>query len=515
MIATQLEPADARRIFPCWDEPAFKASFELAVTVPQAFTAVGNMPVTREEAAGPGAKRVSFAPTPRMSSYLFVLAAGEFERLTEEADGVTVSVVTTLGKREQGRFALESAIRLLHYFNDYFGVKYPLPKLDLIGIPGGFSGAMENWGGITFCESLLLFDPATSAPAARRRIFGIIAHEIAHQWFGDLVTMGWWDNIWLNEGFASWMQTKASEHFFPQWQSWLNGSDRKQGAMNVDARRTSHPIQRTVTNELEASAAFDSITYSKGQALIRMLEDYLGEDVFRAGIRRYMRDHAFGNTTTADLWRALETASGQPIASIAAAYTEQAGLPLVLAEAVCRDGEQRIVLRQERFTLRDPDAAPHRWQVPIAYGPLRTLPPARLLLVPGETREIAAGRCGDRDQVQPRRRRLLPCAIRCHAARRAGEIAAADGAGGPGQSDRRHLGAGGGRPHAGRLLLRTGRGNRQRRQPRGVGSGDARLQPDRLHRARPARPCCFPRLCPRQNARGFRAGAAAGGCGAE
>ena len=168
MIATQLEPADARRIFPSWDEPAFKASFELAVTVPQAFTAVGNMPVTREEAAGPGAKRVSFAPTPKMSSYLFVLAAGEFERLTEEADGVTVSVVTTLGKREQGRFALESAIRLLHYFNDYFGVKYPLPKLDLIGIPGGFTGAMENWGGITFFESLLLFDPATSAPAARR-----------------------------------------------------------------------------------------------------------------------------------------------------------------------------------------------------------------------------------------------------------------------------------------------------------------------------------------------------------
>ena len=168
MIATHLEPADARRIFPCWDEPAFKASFELAATVPQSFTAVGNMPVTREEAAGPGAKRVSFAPTPKMSSYLFVLAAGEFERLTEEADGVTVSVVTTLGKREQGRFALESAIKLLHYFNDYFGVKYPLPKLDLIGIPGGFSGAMENWGGITFLESHLLFDPATSAPAARR-----------------------------------------------------------------------------------------------------------------------------------------------------------------------------------------------------------------------------------------------------------------------------------------------------------------------------------------------------------
>jgi len=312
MISSHLEPADARRIFPCWDEPAFKATFALTVTVPRAFLAVSNMPVASEEPVTPALKQVAFAPTPKMSSYLFVLATGELERLTAQADGVAVSVVTTAGKREQGRFALDSAVNLLRYFNDYFGVKYPLPKLDLIAVPGGFGGAMENWGGITFFESRLLFDPLSNAASARRGIFSILAHEMAHQWFGDLVTMGWWDNIWLNEGFASWMQVKAAEHFYPQWQTWLNSNGQKQFAMTLDARRTSHPIQQPVANETEAMAAFDGITYSKGQALIRMLESYLGEQAFRDGIRKYMAAHAYGNTTTADLWQALEAANDFP-----------------------------------------------------------------------------------------------------------------------------------------------------------------------------------------------------------
>jgi aminopeptidase N len=394
MISSHLEPADARRIFPCWDEPAFKATFALTVTVPRAFLAVGNMPVAHEEPVTPALKQVAFAPTPKMSSYLFVLTAGELERISAQADGVTVGVVTTLGKREQGRFALERAVGLLSYFNDYFGVKYPLPKLDLIAVPGGFGGAMENWGGITFFESRLLFDPASSAAAARRGIFSILAHEMAHQWFGDLVTMGWWDNIWLNEGFASWMQAKAAEHFYPQWQTWLNGSESKQFAMNLDARRTSHPIQQPIANETEAMAAFDGITYSKGQALIRMLESYLGEAAFRAGIRKYMADHAYGNTTTADLWQALEAASGKAVATIAATFTEQAGLPLIVAQASCVGDEQRIALRQGRFTIHDPDAATQRWQVPVALGPLPALRPSETILLQGRS-QIVAGRCGE------------------------------------------------------------------------------------------------------------------------
>ncbi len=289
MISSQLEPADARRIFPGWDEPAFKATFALTVTVPQDFLAVSNTPVAREEPVGNGAKRVAFQPTPRMSSYLFVLAAGELERITADAGGVTVGVVTTRGKSASGRYALDSAVQLLAYYNDYFGAPYPLPKLDLIAVPGGFGGAMENWGGITFFESRLLFDPATSASDAQRGIFSILAHEMAHQWFGDLVTMGWWDNLWLNEGFASWMQAKSAEALHPDWQTWLNGNGFKQAALSEDARRTTHPIQQPIANETEAMTAFDFITYAKGQALIRMVENYLGEDAFRAGIRAYMQ----------------------------------------------------------------------------------------------------------------------------------------------------------------------------------------------------------------------------------
>jgi aminopeptidase N len=394
MISSHLEPADARRIFPCWDEPAFKATFALNVTVPQDFLAVSNMPVAREEQSGDGRKRVAFEATPKMSSYLFVLAAGELERSSGDADGISVGVVTRRGKSAQGRYALDSAIGLLKYYNDYFGLRYPLPKLDLIAVPGGFGGAMENWGGITFFESRLLFDPLSNPPAARRGIFIILAHEMAHQWFGDLVTMAWWDNLWLNEGFASWMQAKAADHFNPDWEVWLNSSDAKQSVMSADARRTTHPIQQPIADETEAMAVFDGITYIKGQAFIRMLEDYLGEEAFRAGIRRYMQAHAFSNATTADLWRALEAASGQPVAAIAAAFTEQAGVPLIVAAVTCDDGQRHIAVRQERFTIHDPGAPPERWQVPLAYGPLRAMAPTQRALLDGVGR-IDAGSCSD------------------------------------------------------------------------------------------------------------------------
>ncbi len=395
MISSHLEPADARRVFPCWDEPAFKATFALTVTLPRHFLAVSNMPIAREEPVGDALKRVAFEPTPKMSSYLFVLAAGELERLTGAVDGVTINVVTTLGKSRHGRYALDSAIELLRYFNDYFAVKYPLPKLDLIAVPGGIGGAMENWGGITFFESRLLFDPTSNAPEARRGIYAILAHEMAHQWFGNLVTMAWWNDLWLNEGFASWMQAKSAEHFNPDWQVWLNGNSAKQRAMAADARRTTRPIQQAVADETEAMAVFDAITYSKGQAFIRMLESYLGEDAFRAGIRRYMQAHAYSNATTEDLWSALQSASGKPVTTIAAGYTEQAGFPVIIGQTACAGDRQSIRLRQERFTIRDPDARPQRWQVPIVAGPLRATPSAGPVLLNDETMDIAAGRCGE------------------------------------------------------------------------------------------------------------------------
>jgi len=399
MISSHLEPADARRIFPSWDEPAFKASVALTVTVPQAFLAVSNMPVAEEEATGDGKKRVTFQPTPRMSSYLFVLAAGDLERATADLDGVTVGVVATRGKSQHGRYALDTAVELLRYFNDYFGIAYPLPKLDLIAVPGGFGGAMENWGGITFFESRLLFDPATSASEARRGIFSIISHEMAHQWFGDLVTMAWWDNIWLNEGFASWMDAKSAEALHPEWQSWLNANGFRQAAMGEDARRTTHPIQHPIANESEALAAFDSITYAKGQAVIRMLEHYLGQDAFRAGIRAYMKEHAYSNTTTADLWSALQAASGKQVTAIASGFTEQGGIPLVVAQASCVGDTQRIALRQERFTIHDPAPQPQRWQVPVARANVSGTAGETVLL--DGAAEIAAGRCGDPVKLNP------------------------------------------------------------------------------------------------------------------
>ena len=276
-------------------------------------------------------------------------------------------------------------------------MKYPLPKLDLIAVPGGFGGAMENWGGITFFESRLLFDPATNAETAKRGIFSVLAHEMAHQWFGDLVTMGWWDNLWLNEGFASWMQEKAAEHFYPQWRTWLNGNGQKQYALALDARRTSHPIQQKVADQSEAETAFDGITYNKGQAFIRMLENYLGESAFADGIRKYMAAHAYDNTTTADLWQALESAAGKPVTGIAASFTEQDGVPLISAETSCSGGKQRMTLRQDRFAIVAAKAAalpPRSWQVPIAVGPVSGKRPPQVLLLNGST-EIDAGACGE------------------------------------------------------------------------------------------------------------------------
>jgi aminopeptidase N len=328
-----------------------------------------------------------------MSSYLLQFTAGELERLTTDADGVAVSVVTVRGKREQGRFALTSAIELLRYFNNYFGLKYPLPKLDLIAVPDGHVSAMEHWGAITFRERGLLLDPAGAGPA-RRAIFRVVAHELAHQWFGNLVTMGWWDNLWLNEGFATWMEAKATEHFHPHWQTWLDDNSQKQTAMGSDARGTAHPIQQPVADVSQASELFDNITYNKAAAVVRMLEGYVGEEAFRAGLRQYMSMHAYGNTTGADLWQALETSSGKPVEAVGAAFVNQRGVPLVIARAMCLGDEQRIALRQERFTARQPSPGPGGWQVPIIMGPPGTAAPSATIVL-GEPTVIAAGRCGE------------------------------------------------------------------------------------------------------------------------
>jgi aminopeptidase N len=395
MLATHLEPIGARRVFPCWDEPAFKASFETAVIVPERLLAVANMPVASETPAGPGLKRIVFAPTPKMSTYLFVLAAGELEKVSAQSDGIAISVVTTAGKSAEGRYALESAVRLMAYYNDYFGIKYPLPKLDLIAVPGGIGGAMENWGGIVFFESTLLFDPANTSESAKRHIFGIIAHEMAHLWFGDLVTMAWWDDLWLNEGFATWLQAKASDALNPDWHVWLTVGGATEAAMREDGRRTAHAIEQPIADDREAASVFDAITYNKGRALLRQIEAYVGEDVFRAGIRGYLRDHAYDNATTADLWQALQGGTDKPIAAVARSFTRQAGVPLIRAELRCNGERQILVLRQDRLVANDRAGHPERWSVPIALGPATAAQPTETLLLSDRAAESALGRCGE------------------------------------------------------------------------------------------------------------------------
>ena len=370
MLGTQFEPTDARRVFPCWDEPVYRATYDVTLVVKEKLMAVTNTPAIRETSLDNGWKEVAFARTPAMASYLVALYAGEFEALEGEQDGVKLRILTTEGKRASAAYALESTKRILHYYNEYFGTPYPLPKLDQVGVPNAFAtfGAMENWGCITYIDTALLYDPATGSQEGRERVFKVIAHEVAHQWFGDLVTMAWWDNIWLNEGFASWMATKATDALNPQWQLWVRASEGRETALGLDARKTTHPIQQPIANESQANDAFDTISYQKGQGFLRMLEAYLGEDAFRAGLRRYMATHKYSNTTTADLWAALGAASGKPVVELAANWTEQPGFPVIMVSATGEGAARALRLEQVRFTVNNPGAAPLTWNVPVTFA---------------------------------------------------------------------------------------------------------------------------------------------------
>ncbi|HEY5102668.1 MAG TPA: M1 family metallopeptidase [Steroidobacteraceae bacterium] len=400
MLVTQFEALDARRMFPGWDEPAFKATFQLSVELPSDLVVVSNTPVASEAPAGKSAsgaplKKTAFMITPRMSTYLVVLCAGHLQRINDTSTGTDIGVWTVAGKAEQGREALQDAVKILKYYNGYFALPYPLPKLDLIAVPGNYAaGAMENWGGITFIDNALLMDPESSSEATRQTIFAIVAHEMAHQWSGDLVTMAWWNDLWLNEGFASWMGTKSTDALNPDWLVWLREHASKERAMSGDARATTHPIQMHIADDSEVETAFDSISYNKGEAFLRMLETYLGEDAFRDGMRHYMKAHAYSNTTTGDLWSALETASGKPVAEIAAGFTEQPGIPLIRVTVSCQRGNTVAALKQERFTVNDPTAAKLNWNVPVQIGVVGGTAAARTVLVGKEEQGATFTGCG-------------------------------------------------------------------------------------------------------------------------
>jgi aminopeptidase N len=368
-LFTQFEAPDARRFFPSWDEPNFRTPYDLRVAVPAGQQAVGNMPEAGREARPDGSTMVSFQTTPPMSSYLLFLAVGEFDRITTVAAGTEIGVVTRRGAGEQGRWALESQAQILPWYNQYFGTPYPLPKLDNVAGPGSsqFFGAMENWGAIFSFESILLVDPAITSEARRQSIFEVDAHEMAHQWFGDLVTMAWWDDLWLNEGFASWMATKATAALHPEWEPLLGRIDGREAAMQLDSLRTTHPIVQHITTVDQMSQAFDAITYQKGEAVIAMLEDFVGDGGWRDGVRAYVARHRLGNTVTDDLWNAVEQAAGRPITAIAHDFTNQPGVPLIRVESpgCSAGGQTHVTLRQGQFSRDARDAQPLAWRVPV------------------------------------------------------------------------------------------------------------------------------------------------------
>ncbi|RDI98099.1 M1 family peptidase [Dyella solisilvae] len=368
-LYTQFENSDARRFIPSWDEPNYKATFDLDVTVPAGDMAVSNMPVASKTDAGNGLSHITFQTSPKMSTYLLFFGTGEFDRITTNSEGVEIGVVTQKGLSEQGAFTLESGKAVLKEYNDYFGVPYPLPKLDNVASPGSsqFFSAMENWGAIYTFEYALLLDPSFSTLQDKQNVFGTAAHEMAHQWFGDLVTMRWWDDLWLNEGFASWMASRTTDRLHPEWNTKLDAVGIREGAMSRDAVVTTHPVVQRIDTVEQASQAFDSITYSKGESVIRMLESYVGADNWRNGVRSYIKAHAYGNTVSDDLWRAMDAAApGKQVATVAHEFTLQPGIPLIRVEAgECTNNTVTLKLTQDEFTKDRPDKKPLRWHVPV------------------------------------------------------------------------------------------------------------------------------------------------------
>ncbi|TLZ92134.1 MAG: M1 family metallopeptidase, partial [Methanobacteriota archaeon] len=370
MAATQFESTNARRAFPCWDEPAAKATFEVSLVVPDGMTAISNTPPLDEKDLGDGTRLVRFAETPRMSTYLLAFAIGPLDTIEGKARRGTKLAVWALPDRiGHSRWALDEAIRILDYLNDYYGIPYPLEKLDHIALQDFAAGAMENWGAITYRERILLFDPATSSAQTRQTIVEVIAHETAHMWFGDLVTMAWWDDLWLNESFASWMGAKTTGALHPEWKMWTQflEEDIVRG-LALDGLKSSHPIEVPVRDPAEIREIFDDISYSKGASILRMLEQFLGEATFRRGIRDYLKAHAYGNARTEDLWRALTAASHQPVRALMGSWTRQTGFPLLDVQVKRTGGSARVGLTQSRFLYSDilgPSKDRTRWKVPV------------------------------------------------------------------------------------------------------------------------------------------------------
>jgi len=383
---TQLEAADARKFFPCFDEPDKKVRFQLSVTTAASHRVVSNMPVERVEPLPAGQKTVHFARSPLLSTYLAALAVGDLE--CSEAAIATATPIRVWHVPGQGHltaFALEAARETLVRLEDYFGLPYPYPKLDLVAVPDFEFGAMENPGAVFFRETLLLMDPETVTLAEKKRAAEVICHELAHMWYGDLVTMRWWDDLWLNEAFATWMAFEIVNQWKPEWLMWHDFQHHRAAALELDALANTHPIYTEVRTPEEASENFDVITYEKGASVVRMLERYLGPETFRAGVRTYIQRHRESNTVAADLWNALGEASGEKIEPTVRAWIEQPGYPVVTLRVVREGRSRHVELHQQRFVeVPTKGGVRPRWPIPIVLRAASARRPTKMK----ETRQL-------------------------------------------------------------------------------------------------------------------------------
>jgi aminopeptidase N len=366
--ASQFEATDARRAFPSFDEPDYKATFDITAVADKGLVAISNQKIV-SDTPGPGDKHsVRFATTAKMSSYLAALVMGNFEYIEGESDGIPIRVYSTPGKKEMGTFALDVASNVLKYYDHYFGIKYPYGKLDLIGLPDFSAGAMENTGCITFREVILLIDEKQGSVGLKKEIASVIAHEMAHQWFGDLVTMKWWDDIWLNEGFATWMSSKPIESWKPEWNFNLDDVSETAGTLNLDSLANTRPIHQAAETPAEIQELFDGIAYGKAAAVLRMLESYLGEETFRAGVNAYLQQHRYANATADDFWDAQAKTSNKPVDRIMPTWVKQAGVPILNVKAQCSGNSTNVTLSQQRYYYdrsKFEAANDQLWQIPL------------------------------------------------------------------------------------------------------------------------------------------------------
>jgi aminopeptidase N/puromycin-sensitive aminopeptidase len=366
---TQFESTDARRAFPSFDEPDFKATFDVTIVAPKEDMVISNTNVI-SDTAGPatGEHTVQFARTPKMSTYLMAFLIGDFKCIEGSSDGVPIRACATPERVQYAHFALTSAEYILHYYDTYFGIKYPMPKLDMIGIPDFEAGAMENFGAITYRESDMLVDEKNAPISAEAEVASVVAHEMAHQWFGDMVTMKWWNNIWLNEGFATWMSNKPLEAWKPEWHIDEDVASDMNGAMNLDAQKVTRTIRAEANTPDEINEMFDGITYAKGGSILHMVESYLGEETFRQGVHNYLQAHMYGNATAEDFWNAQTANSHKPVDKIMESFIGEPGVPLLTFGKVA-NGE--VPVMQSRFFLNpktEPgDTVNQVWTVPVCF----------------------------------------------------------------------------------------------------------------------------------------------------